>query len=58
MTRSVILVAVGVALLVAGLTWWFGPPALVTAGVALVVTGLLVDEEVLTNGKPPQPPPR
>ena len=39
---ALLAVAVGLALLVAGLVWLFGPYGLLGSGVALVAAGLLV----------------
>lgn len=54
---SVAIVAAGVVLVVAGLTWLFGPWALVLSGVSVAAVGLLIDEERL-SGKPASTPPR
>lgn len=57
MTRSLVIVAVGAALIVAGFAWWLGPLVLMVSGVVLVGAGLLVDEEAL-RGQPDKPPGR
>jgi hypothetical protein len=35
----------GLALLIAGLTWWFGPAALAASGLLLLAAGLLMPTE-------------
>ena len=49
--------AAGVALVVAGCVWLFGPVALLVSGAVLIAAGLLVDWEAL-SGKSAKPPRR
>lgn len=57
MIVSLLAVAAGVALVVAGLFMLYGPWALVAAGAALVAGGLLIDWEAL-GGKPARTSPQ
>lgn len=54
---SLAVVAAGVALMVAGFVFMFGPVALLACGAILVVAGVLIDWEAL-SGKPARTPPR
>jgi hypothetical protein len=55
---ALVVVAVGAALLTAGLVALFGPAAAVGCGFALIVAGVLIDWEAVLHGKHLAPPSR
>lgn len=55
MSRSLVIVATGVAMAVIGATWLLGPVALIAGGALVAAAGLLIDEEAL-DAQPVEPP--